>query len=108
MSIRAQEGPQREFIRTRADIAVYGGAAGSGKSFALLLDPLRWVREYPGFGGVLFRRTYPQITAEGGLWDESAELYARLGATPVVGRLEWRFAPHGNTIAFRSLQHEAN
>jgi hypothetical protein len=37
--IQPQPGPQHQFCATPADIAIYGGAGGSGKSFALLLDP---------------------------------------------------------------------
>jgi len=44
----------------------YGGAAGSGKIWALLLDPLLDMN-VAGFGVVLFRRQATQITNEGGL-----------------------------------------
>ena len=37
----AQNGPQRKFLKTRADIAIYGGAAGGGKTWALLLEAMR-------------------------------------------------------------------
>src|SRR5690606_39676971 len=43
IEIRPQPGPQEAFLATSADIAFYGGAAGSGKSFATILDPLRHV-----------------------------------------------------------------
>lgn len=105
--IEPQPGPQTAFHRTNADIAVYGGAAGGGKTFALLLEPTRHLHR-PGFGAVIFRRTYPQITAEGGLWDQSANIYPWIGGRPLVGDVEWRFPPHRTTISFRHLQHEAN
>jgi hypothetical protein len=38
VQIRPQLGPQERFLATAADIAVYGGAAGGGKSYGLLLD----------------------------------------------------------------------
>ena len=41
--LKPQEGPQTEFLYTKADIAIFGGAAGGGKSYALLLEPLRHV-----------------------------------------------------------------
>jgi hypothetical protein len=39
--IRPQAGPQEAFLVSAADTAVYGGTAGAGKSWALLLEPLR-------------------------------------------------------------------
>jgi hypothetical protein len=45
----------------------------------ILVDALRHV-ENKDFGGVIFRRTSPQITNEGGLWDESARIYPFAGA----------------------------
>jgi hypothetical protein len=87
-------------------VAVYGGAAGGGKSWALLFEPLRHV-ENPDFGAVFFRRTFPEITNEGGLWDEADKLYGRLGARARVGDTEWIF-PRGSRVSFRHLQHESN
>lgn len=56
MVIRPQAGPQEQFLATPADIAIYGGSAGSGKSWALLLEPLRHINNKK-FGAVFFRRT---------------------------------------------------
>lgn len=104
--IAPQLGPQSTFYETDADIAIYGGAAGGGKSFGILLDFARHV-ENSRYGGVILRRTSPQITNEGGLWDTSAEIYPSMGGQPIQGVLEWRF-PSGATIRFAHLQHEKN
>lgn len=100
-----QPGPQAAFLSTSADIAIYGGAAGGGKSWALLAEPLRHVGN-PGFGGVIFRRTTVQVRNEGGLWDESMRLYPRLKAKPKSHVLEWSFLG-GASISFAHLEHEA-
>ena len=42
-TIRPQAGPQEQFLASAADIAIYGGGAGGGKTFALLLEPLRHI-----------------------------------------------------------------
>lgn len=102
--IRPQPGPQSAFLETAADIAIYGGAAGGGKSWALLLDPLRHV-DLADFGGVIFRRNTVQIRNEGGLWDESVKLYPLVGARPRENVLEWRF-PSGAAISFGHLEHD--
>src|SRR6266436_2801726 len=70
-TIAPQPGPQTDFLRTPADICIYGGAAGGGKTVGLILEPLRYVSRVPGFSAVFFRRTTPQVTNPGGLWDES-------------------------------------
>jgi predicted phage terminase large subunit-like protein len=104
--IEAQPGPQRTFLATSADLAIYGGAAYGGKTFALLLEPLRHSKN-PNFGAVIFRRTYPQVTNEGGLWDTSQQLYPLVGAKPRESDLSWRF-PSGASVKFAHLQYEAN
>lgn len=101
--IRPQPGPQERFLASSADIAIYGGSAGAGKSFALLLEPLRHIAN-PDFGATIFRRTTPQITNEGALWDESVKLYGGL-AEQKLGDLSWRF-PAGSSVGFAHLEHD--
>ena len=76
--IAAQPGPQTAFLRSGADICIYGGAAGGGKTTGLILEPLRHVSRVTNFTAVFFRRTTPQITNPGALWDESLSVYPRL------------------------------
>ena len=92
------------FLASKADIAIYGGAAGGGKTWALLMEPLRH-KEVHDFGCTFFRRTTVQIRNEGGLWDESGKLYRAAGATRRESDLEWRF-PSGVVISFAHLQYE--
>jgi len=104
-TISAQPGPQTDFLRSAADIGIYGGAAGGGKTFGLILEPLRHVSRIANFTAVFFRRTTPQITAPGGLWDESQNVYPLVGGTPHVGVHEWRW-PRASKIKFAHLQLE--
>lgn len=103
-TIIPQPGPQTTFLSSPADIAIYGGAAGGGKTWALLMEPLRHISN-PGFGAVTFRRSTVQIRNEGGLWDESAVLYPQLGAEPKEHVLTWAF-PSGASCSFAHLEHD--
>ena len=103
-TIRPQAGPQTAFLATRADIAIYGGAAGGGKTWALLMEPLRHVAN-PEFGAVFFRRSTVQIRNEGGLWDESSKLYPQIAGEPKEHVLSWRF-PSGAAVTFAHLEHD--
>lgn len=103
-TIRPQPGAQEAFLASPADIAIYGGAAGGGKSWALLMEPLRHIGN-PGFGAVIFRRNTTQVRNEGGLWDESAKLYPLVGGDPKEVTLDWRF-PSGANVSMAHLEHD--
>jgi predicted phage terminase large subunit-like protein len=103
IEIRPQE-RQEVFLSTPADIAIYGGAAGGGKTWALLLEPLRhWKNRR--FGAVIFRRSIPEITREGGLWDEAQNIYPYFGAQPNKNEHHFEF-PKGMTVTFSHMQYE--
>lgn len=123
-----QPGPQSMFLASEADIVIYGGMAGGGKTYGLLLDAGRYV-SVPYYSAVIFRRITKELTAEGGLWDESMEIYPLLGGDPIQGNLEWRFKafswteddikkgrkmPSGpdvgqiTTVRFTHMEHEKN
>ena len=74
---KAQVGPQTRFLQATSDIVIYGGSAGSAKSFGLLIWPLQYVIN-PKMRCVIFRRLTPELTNPGALWDESKEVYRYL------------------------------
>jgi predicted phage terminase large subunit-like protein len=102
--IRPQPGPQERAAASPADIVVYGGAAGAGKSWWLTYEAARFAH-IGGYRGILFRRTSPELSGGGGLWDEARDLYPLMGAVMREDTMTARW-PTGARVEFRHLQHE--
>jgi predicted phage terminase large subunit-like protein len=98
---------QAEFL-LRADAAevLYGGAAGGGKSDALLMAALQFA-DVPGYAAILFRRTYADLSLPGALMDRAR---AWLGGSPARWadkEKTWHF-PGGATLTFGYLDTAAD
>lgn len=104
VEIRPQPGPQTAFLSCSADIIIFGGAAGGGKTYALLLEFLRHLHNNK-FNGIVFRRNSKQIRNPGGLWDTSLILYSSIGGLPKSTTLEWKFE-EGLKVKFDHLEYD--
>lgn len=104
--LRPQKGPQEMFLSTPADICIYGGAAGGGKTYGLLLDPLRY-KNVKRYTAVCFRKNSIQLSAEGGLIDESRAMYSGIkGATYRSSpRPRWTFGD-GGSVGFAHIERD--
>lgn len=104
IELRPQKGAQETALNCDADVVLYGGSAGSGKSFLLLMKLLMGVDD-PNFNGIIFRRT--TTTLRDGLWAEAKQLYKgwkpRLQEQPM--RMEFS---SGGVIKFNHLEHDKN
>ena len=100
---RPNNGPQEEFLSSSEEDVLYGGAAGGGKSFALLVDPLRYCHN-PNHRGLLLRRTLDELTE---LIDKSRQLYTKAfpKATFRESKSTWVF-PSGATMWFTYLDRD--
>lgn len=96
--INPQPGPQYACMASSADVLVYGGAAGGGKTWALLLEALRH-KNVRGFNCTIFRKNHTQIFAPGGLWDEASEMFQGIsGASPRISSSTWLFRDASDRI----------
>lgn len=105
ITVSPNPGPQTVAAGSRADILIYGGGAGGGKSFYLVNEPLRHINNR-NFRAGIFRRTYPQIRGQGGIWDEARQTYPHFGAKMREGTQLDAVFPSQASIAFLHCQHE--
>ena len=99
------EGPQTDFLAADEKDVLYGGAAGGGKSFAMLIDPLRTCH-MKGHRALILRRSMPELRE---LIDKSRELYPRAFPGTKFREVEkiWNF-PSGAKIEFGFLEKDAD
>ena len=104
-------GPRSEkqamYIQNEADVVVFGGGAGSGKSFLGAMDTLKYTDD-PKFRALVVRRLTPQIHGPGGIFETFVDLHRKiydkkLRVKKRDGILEY---PNGGTISFRHCQYE--
>ena len=94
---KPNKGPQTDFLAASEREVFYGGARGGGKSYAMLIDPLRYCHK-ENHRALLLRRTMPELRD---LINHSQRLYSRAfpGAKWREQEKEWRF-PSGAKIEF--------
>ena len=99
------EGPQTDFLAAAEKDVLYGGAAGGGKSFAMLIDPLRSCH-IPEHRALILRRSMPELRE---LIDKSRELYPKAFKGAKFREVEklWNF-PSGAKIEFGFLEKDAD
>jgi hypothetical protein len=94
---KPNSGPQTQFLAASEREVFYGGARGGGKSYAMLVDPLRYC-SYANHRALLVRRTMPELRD---LIQKSQLLYSKAfpNAKWREQEKEWRF-PSGAKIEF--------
>ena len=101
----ANDGPQTQFLAADEKDVLYGGAAGGGKSYAMLVDPLRYAHK-KAHRALILRRSMPELRE---LIDKSRELYPQAFPGCKFREVEkiWNF-PSGAKIEFGFLERDAD
>ncbi len=96
-------GPQTEFLAASEREVLYGGAAGGGKTFSLIVDPLRYCNN-SNMNGLILRRTNDELRE---IIHKSQELYPKAfpGAKWMEKKSQWTF-PSGARIWMTYLEQE--
>ena len=99
------EGPQTAFLAAGETDVLYGGAAGGGKSYAMLVDPLRFAHR-GAHRALILRRSMPELRE---LIDKSRELYPKAFPGCRYREVEklWNF-PSGAKVEFGFLERDAD
>ena len=99
------EGPQTDFLAADEKDVLYGGAAGGGKSYAMLVDPLRYAHK-KAHRALILRRSMPELRE---MIDKSRELYPQAFPGAKFREVEklWNF-PSGAKIEFGFLERDAD
>jgi len=102
---KANEGPQEDFLAAGELDVLYGGAAGGGKSYAMLVDPLRYAHR-GAHRALILRRSMPELRE---LIDKSRELYPKAFPGCKYREVEklWNF-PSGAKVEFGFLERDAD
>lgn len=97
---------QGAFLLTTEDEVLYGGAAGGGKTDALLISCLKMAKEHPGSQSLFLRRTFADLNKPQAAIPRSHELFAGLGRWDGQQH-RWVF-PNRSILQFGHLQHAKN
>jgi hypothetical protein len=95
---------QAIFLADRAPEALYGGAAGGGKSDALLMAALQYIH-IPNYSALLLRRTYSDLALPGAILDRAHAWLQGKDAHWNDRDKRWTF-PSGATLTFGFLDSE--
>ena len=99
------DGPQTDFLAAGEKDVLYGGAAGGGKSYAMLVDPLRYAHK-KAHRALILRRSMPELRE---MIDKSRELYPQAFPGAKFKEVEklWNF-PSGAQVHFGFLERDAD
>lgn len=89
---------QAAFLLLNCREAFYGGAAGGGKSDALLMAALQYV-DVPGYAALMLRRTFAELSKPKALMDRAFEWLTNTDARWKDSIKTWEF-PSGATLSF--------
>lgn len=101
--------PQEQFLSSTSTITLYSGAMGAGKSFAIVLNMVKFAAK-KNSTIVCFRRTMPELRAPGGIWQEAATIFKQMWPNCKIRTRDLEiYVPDTNSVLkFQSLQYQSD
>lgn len=103
--LKIQAGFQEKVFNCKADIAIIGGAMGAGKSYALILEVMKHIKD-PHFRCGIFRKNRANILCPGGLWEELLQIASSCRLKVKTNRHDLKVTfPSGAVVQFGHANH---
>lgn len=101
--------PQEQFLASTSTITLYAGAQGAGKTFAVVLNMVKFAA-MKNSTIVCFRRTMGEMKDAGGIWQEAVPIFRKMFPDCKVRMNELEiYVPSTNSyLKFKSLQHPSD
>lgn len=98
--------PQEQFLASTSTITCYSGAMGAGKTFAIILNMVKFAAKKNSTISY-FRRTVPELRAPGGVWQEATAIFRKMFPDCRIRNRDMEiYVPSTNSvIKFASLQY---
>lgn len=101
--------PQEQFLSSTSTITCYSGSAGAGKTFALILNMVKFAAK-KNSTIICFRRTSTQIRSPGSIWQEASLIFSQMFPDARIRHRDLEiYIPSTNSVVkFAHLQHLAD
>lgn len=101
--------PQEQFLASTSTITLYAGAQGAGKTFAVVLNMVKFAA-MQNSTIVCFRRTMGEMKDAGGIWQEAVPIFRKMFPDCKIRSHELEiYVPSTNSyLKFKSLQHPSD
>lgn len=109
MTLAPASRKQEMFLNSNTTVTLFGGAAGSGKTYTALLTILKYCLSDPHTTAIVFRRNTKMINTPGGIFSEAVDMYSTVDPKIRVRHRDNEIIfSNGAVVKFSHLEYEQN